>query len=116
MKDKEKQIEEIIQLEIVENVNFKDLKSAYINDMRISKSKPLSEMKTIITIDCRKDYILEALGFAKDSVVLSREEYEKLKSLPSKIIKYMDGHLGNGELCGNVVINCAKQFGVEIKE
>lgn len=52
----------------------------------------------------------------EDSVVISREEYKKLKSLPNKIIKYMDRHLGNGELCGNVVRNCAKQFGVEIKE
>ena len=52
----------------------------------------------------------------KDSVVLSGEEYEKLKSLPNKIIKYMGRHLGNGELCGNVVRNCAKQFNVEIKE
>ena len=47
--------------------------------MRISKSKPLSEMKTIIDIDCREDYILEALGYSKDSVVLSREEFDKLK-------------------------------------
>ena len=52
----------------------------------------------------------------EDSVVLSREEYKKLKSLPNKIVKYMDRHLGNGELCGNVVRNCAKQFGVKIKE
>ena len=64
-------------------------------------------------------YDLVALGYQKidkDSVVLSREEYKKLKSLPNKIIKYMDRHLGNGELCGNVVRNCTKQFGVEIKE
>ena len=79
MKDKEKQITKIVKLEIVESVSFKDLKSAYINDMRISKSKPLSEMKTIIDIDCREDYILEALGYSKDSVVLSREEFDKLK-------------------------------------
>ena len=78
MKDKEKKITKIVKLEIVESVSFKDLKSAYINDMRISKSKPLSEMKTIIDIDCREDYILEALGYSKDSVVLSREEYEKI--------------------------------------
>ena len=64
-------------------------------------------------------YDLVTLGYQKidkDSAVLSREEYKKLKSLPNKIIKYMDRHLGNGELCGNVVRNCAKQFGVEIKE
>ena len=50
------------------------------------------------------------------SVVLSREEYEKLKSLPKKIIKYMDRHLGDGELSGNILRNCVKQFGLEIKE
>lgn len=52
----------------------------------------------------------------EDSVVLSREEYERLKSLPNKIIKYMDRHLGDGELSGNILRNCAKQFGLEIKE
>ena len=55
-------------------------------------------------------------SYLQDSVVLSREEYEKLKSLPNKIIKYMDRHLGDGELSGNILRNCAKQFGVEIKE
>ena len=77
--EKSKEKQNIVKLEIVESVGIKDLKSAYINDMRISKSKPLSEMKTIIDIDCREDYILEALGYSKDSVVLSRGEYEKVK-------------------------------------
>ena len=55
-------------------------------------------------------------SYLQDSVVLSKEEYEKLKLLPNKIIKYMGRHLGDGELSGNILRNCAKQFGVEIKE
>ena len=74
MKDKEK-IEEIVKLEILDCA---DIKLAYLDDMRISKSKPLSLMHNIFTIDCKKDYILEALGIPKNSVVLSKEEYEKV--------------------------------------
>lgn len=73
MKDKE-MIEEV-KLEILDCA---DIKLAYLDDMRISKSKPLSLMHNIFTIDCKKDYILEALGIPKDSVVLSKEEYENI--------------------------------------
>ncbi len=141
--DKEKQITKIVKLEIVESVSFKDLKSAYINDMRISKSKPLSEMKTIVDIDCREDYILEALGYSKDSVVLSKENYDKLCHLAYFGYEdyYEKGKKETAEkyhneirlwikacICmhyislehGNALLNdndkLAKQFSVEIKE
>ena len=88
MKDKE-----ILKLEILDCA---DIKLAYLDDMRISKSKPLSLMHNIFTIACRKDYILEALGISKDSVVLSREELQNIKTL-----EYMNGKTrGSTEVLG----------------
>ena len=73
--DKQKQIEEIVKLDIEKSVSGY---SAFINDMRISKSKPLSVSKTIMSFDCPKKYILEAIGIPEGAVVLTREEYERL--------------------------------------
>ena len=104
MKDKEKQIEEILKLDILDCAG---IKLAYLDDMRISKSKPLSVMDNILSIDCRKDYILEALGIPKDNVVntptiqcetysqndmvaLSREEYEWLTCCFEKFEEIMN--------------------------
>ena len=75
MKDKE-MIEEIVKLEILDCA---DIKLAYLDDMRISKSKPLSLMHNIFTIACKKEYILEALGIPKDSVVLSQSDIDEFR-------------------------------------
>ena len=77
-----------------------------------------------LMIESSKNYITTAtwltnegwVKMPKDSVVISKSEYEMLKSLPNKIIKYMDRHLGDWELSGNILRKCAKQFSLEIKE
>ena len=71
-------IEEMAKLDIEESAGFY---SAFINDMRISKNKPLSSSKTVMSFNCPKKYILNAIGFPEGSVVLTKEEYELLKSL-----------------------------------
>lgn len=76
MTDKQ-QIEETLKLDIEECAGFY---SAFINDMRISKNKPLSVSKTIMSFDCPKDYILQALGLPKNAVVLTREEFDRMNS------------------------------------
>ena len=83
MKDKENQIEEMAKLDIEESAGFY---SAFIDDMRISRNKPIGLSKTIMTFHCPKKYIKEAIGIPKDSVVLSREEYEDYK-------KYVDNRI-----------------------
>ena len=105
MKDKEKQIQEIAQ--IICGRSKDDI--CIIDNTSCDSS----------CCWARKAEAIYNLGYQKhpkDSIVLSREEYERLKSLPNKIIKYMDRHLGDGELSGNILRNCAKQFGLEIKE
>lgn len=59
------QIEEMVKLDIDECAGFY---SAFINDMRISKNKPLSVSKTIMSFDCPKEYILRALGIPENAV------------------------------------------------
>ena len=66
--DKQKQIEEIVKLDIEESVSGY---SAFVNDMRISKSKPLSISKTIMSFDCPKKDILSAIGIPEGAVVLT---------------------------------------------
>ena len=51
-------IEEMLKLDIEQSVSGY---SAFINDMRISKAKPLSVSKTVISLDCPKKYIYEAV-------------------------------------------------------
>ena len=70
MTDKQ-QIGEMLKLDIEECAGFY---SAFINDMRISKNKPLSVSKTIMSFDCPKEYILQALGIPKNAVVLTDEK------------------------------------------
>lgn len=67
-------IEEMAKLEIEESEGFY---SAYINDMRISKNKPLGKSKTFMTFKCPKKYILNAIGIPENVVVLTEEEYER---------------------------------------
>lgn len=58
------------------------------------------------------------------SVKYYQELIEEGKLVPSveveetaeKILNYLDRHLGNGKPSGNVLRDCAKQFGVEIGE
>ena len=71
---KQKQIEEMAKLEIEESEGFY---SAFINDMRISKNKPLGKSKTFKTFMCPKKYILQAIGIHENAVVLTDEEYER---------------------------------------
>ena len=68
-------IEEIVKLDIEESVSGY---SAFINDMRISKSKPLSISKTIMSFDCPKKDILSAIGIPEGAVVLTREKFEEV--------------------------------------
>lgn len=107
MKDKEKQIEEIAK--VIGNTWLVDLEG---DTKDVCEVLGEVDIKGIAIELYEKGY----RKLPKDSVVLSREEYERLKSLPNKIIKYMDRHLGDGELSGNILRNCAKQFGLEIKE
>ena len=87
---KEKQIEEMAKLDIEKSAGFY---SAFINDMRISKNKPLSTSKTIMSFNCPKNYILQAIGIPEDSVVLTHSEFDEfrkdqaeVKFLKNKII------------------------------
>ena len=107
MKEQEKQIKEMV----------KEIGNTWLVDLE-GNTKDVCEVLDEVDINniARELYDKNYRKLPEDSVVLSREEYKKLKSLPNKIVKYMDRHLGNGELCGNVVRNCAKQFGVKIKE
>ena len=75
------QIEEMAKLDIEESGGFY---SAFINNMRISKNKPLSKSKTIMTFYCPEKYIKESINFPKDSVVLSRGEFERLKRIETE--------------------------------
>lgn len=135
MTEKE-QIEEMLKLDIEECAGFY---SAFINDMRISKNKPLSVSKTIMSFDCPKEYILQALGIPENAVVLTREEYDELlrqgamidflkdcvkqvrKETAEKIIHYLL-KVGNTERLGYLKIyvenieELIKQYGVEVDE
>lgn len=70
------QIEKPLKLDIEECAGFY---SAFINDMRISKSKPLSVSKTVMSFDCPKEYILQALGIPENAVVLTGRELKYYK-------------------------------------
>ena len=99
MTDKQ-QIEEILKLDIEECAGFY---SAFINDMRISKSKPLSVSRTIMSFDCPKTYILRALGISENAVVLTREEYEKYQNLKRDVeysFEYNQGYT-DGQIKGS---------------
>ena len=48
-------------LEITECDGFHQ---AYLNDLRISKNKPLSESKTVLKLNLSHDFLLEALSAA----------------------------------------------------
>lgn len=67
--------EEMMKLEIEESTGFY---SAFINDMRISRNKPLGASKTFITFSCPKKYILQAIGIPENAVVLTKEEYDDM--------------------------------------
>lgn len=86
MTDKQ-QIEEMLKLDIDECAGFY---SAFINDMRISKNKPLSVSKTIMSFDCPKEYILRALGIPENAVVLTEEEYNTLMLEQKRLKKIVD--------------------------
>jgi hypothetical protein len=70
--DKQKQIEEMAKLEIEESAGFY---SAFINDIRISKNKPIGKSKTFMTFSCPKKYILQAICIPEGAVVLTQEEW-----------------------------------------
>lgn len=74
--------EQLAKLDIEESGGFY---SAYINDMRISKNKPLSVSKTVMTFDCPKKYILEAIGIPDGVVVLTKEEYERFQRIENTL-------------------------------
>ena len=126
MKDKEKQI---LKFSVIDNKTgeYPDLytialKEDWAKGLLYCDMEGFSvneDGQLILSDECGKFVYCQSDRFTvvfEDSVVLSREEYEKLKSLPNKIIKYMDRHLGDGELSGNILRNCARQFGLEIKE
>ena len=93
MEDKEKQIEETAKLDIEESAGFY---SAFINDRRISKNKPLGISKTIMSFYCPKNYILQAIGISEDSVVLTKEEQDKILKATEKRIELLKEE--NGQL------------------
>lgn len=124
MKDKEKQIVEMAK-------DFKSyLPSAWYNDKCVN-GEVYSMVKHAYEDNYRK--------IPEDSVVLSREEYEKLKTdnevlgvelertstllvnaikeTAEKILDYFDKYAGTGKkLIGNMISEQRKKYGVEIKE
>lgn len=80
---KQEQIEEIVKLDIEESAG---LHSAFINDMRISKNKPLSISKTIMTFNCPKKDILHAIGIPENAITLTKEEQSKILKATEKRI------------------------------
>jgi hypothetical protein len=93
--DKQKQIEEMLKLDIEQSVSGY---SAFINDMRISKAKPLSVSKTIISLDCPKKYIYEAIGIPEGAVVLTKAEYEEYERYKDLLTQYMNGEIVNEDI------------------
>ncbi len=79
----QKQIEEIVKLDIEESAGFY---SAFINDMRISKNKPLSVSKTVMSFNCPKKDILHAIGIPKNAIILTKEEQNKILKATEKRI------------------------------
>ena len=61
-------------LEVTECAGFKQ---AYINDLRISKNKPMSESKTIIKLELDHDYLLQALGAALGGTISVGVKWER---------------------------------------
>lgn len=106
----EEMIEEMAKLDIEESAGFY---SAFINDMRISKNKPLSTSKTIMSFNCPKNYILQAIGISEDSVVYQDGKiyyngehigyiefsfYEDIKALGFGNFKIIDKRKGYGTI------------------
>lgn len=79
----QKQIEEIVKLDIEESASFY---SAFINDMRISKNKPLSVSKTVMSFNCLKKDILHAIGIPENAIILTKEEQNKILKATEKRI------------------------------
>lgn len=124
-------VEEMAKLDIEESEGFY---SAFINGERISKNKPICISKTVLSIDCHKKYILQAIGIPEDSVALSKEEYEKFlkvnselavleKSIPAikqqerkktakEILKILQGYNCDGEI-DELITVIGKHYGVE---